>query len=129
MKTETITVTTTKSISDISNILRNAASKLRANISTAELSPFGYVNFRRGDIEIALSGSNSILGGPRKWGVQVLVIDNGSTREVELTAIGDDFMNKLSRGSFGNAFFELKDGISRANTIARRKRSLQYDAV
>jgi len=119
MKTQTKVVTTAKSLSDISMMIRQVASKLRVEIDKPELSPFGYIGFQSADISIALSGSNFILGGPRKWGVQIMVKDKGSLREIEMVAVGDDFIGKLSNRSFGRPFFQLGDSVDRMNTIAR----------
>lgn len=118
MKTETIIITTTKTLMEISRNLRSVASHLRADISSAESAPFGNVGIRLADISICLSGSNSILGGPRKWGVQVLVTDTGRIREVELIAVGDNLLNIVSLGSYCNAFFQLGDSIRRRDKIA-----------
>ena len=118
MKTDTIIFKTSKSLADISNGLRTAASKLRANMDSAQLAPFGYVGIHPADISVALSGPNFVLGGPRSWGVQVLVTDNGDEREVEMIAVGDNFTGKLAHGSFGQMFFELRDSIKRRNVIS-----------
>ena len=118
MKTDAIIFKTTKSLPEISNDLRAAASKLRANMDLAPLAPFGYVGIRSADISVALSGPNFILGGPRSWGVQVLVTDNGDEKEVEMIAVGDNFSGKLAHGSFGQMFFELRDSIRRRNVIS-----------
>lgn len=118
MKTDMIIFKTAKSLSEISNGLRAAASKLRANMDSAQLAPFGYVGIHPADISVALSGPNFILGGPRRWGVQVLVTDLGREREVEMIAVGDNFSGKLMNGSFGKMFFELGDSIKRRNIIS-----------
>ena len=117
MKTDAITTSTTKSLSEISNGIRQAASKLRAEMCNPTVSPFGDVGFTKADLSVALYGHNSILGGPRHWGVQVIVIDNGDKRNIELVAVGDDTLNKIRFGSFGGPFFQLGDSIDRRDTI------------
>ena len=119
MKTETITITTTKTLQEISTILRKSATKLRANIATVDHSPFGYVNHKKGNMRIALSGSNYILGRQGNWGAQIVVIDQGLDRDVELTAVGGELNDELSKGSDDKAYFELKDSKKRVDAIAK----------
>lgn len=92
--TDTIQFDTKKDLQQIANILRaygGQIEKLDAN------DPFGGLGGAQPDIAILVWGNLSFLDGLKHpfaaatsdWGVQVIVTNQGVSRHIELTAIGE----------------------------------------
>ena len=94
---------TQKTLPEISEILRQAASNMKANVERLifEDDPLGdFDNNATPNIAVLLSGNVGILGGFKHlrpgsirggdvWGVQVQVFDEGNRRFVALLALGE----------------------------------------
>lgn len=114
MKTDSISFNTTKSVREIANIIRNAASSMKAEITKLDEDPFGGAGGRAPVIAVGMSGSNILGFGARGWGMQIYVTDLGSSRAVELIALGDGVLQKMS----GGAFFDLGMGKRHRDKLA-----------
>ena len=114
MKTDAINFNTTKSVQEVVNIIRNAASSMKAEITKLDEDPFGNIGGYVPAIAVGLSGSNILGFGPRGWGMHVYVTDLGSSCEIELIALGDGVMQKMS----GRAFFDLGLGKRHRDKLA-----------
>lgn len=99
--TDSITLSTTKSLSEIANIIRNAANKLGANIEKiGNNDPLAQFDDRKADIEVELVGAWSALSWSEKrkytrlncandiWVVQIYVTDFGDKRGIEMVSLG-----------------------------------------
>ena len=104
MKTDIVDFNTAKSLQEISNIVRNYASRANADIVKLDDDPFGAAGGPADDIAVGLCGNNIFGFGTRGWGVRVYVIDLGSTCAVKLAALGDGLMQAMS----GGEFFDLR---------------------
>ena len=94
---------TQKSLAEISTILRQAATDMKADVERLifEDDPLGdFENTATPDIAVLLSGNVGIFGGFKHlrpgsirggdiWGVQVQVFDEGDLRVVALLALGE----------------------------------------
>lgn len=99
--TDNITFSTLKSLSEIANIIRNAAYKFGANVEKiGSNDPLAQFDNQRADMEIALSGEfrNLKYFEQRKftrlnaagdiWVVQIYVTDFGDKRGIEMVSLG-----------------------------------------
>lgn len=100
MKTDTISFKTNKGLQEIANIIRNYASSAKASITKLDDDPFGGIGGQTPAIAVGLSGKNFLGFGQRGWGMQVYVTDMGSSRAVELVALGDGIRQQMSGGDF-----------------------------
>ena len=115
MKTDEIRFTTKRSLQEISNILRNGASQIKArNVEKLEDDPFGSFG-QAPDIAIGMNGMNPLGFGTRGWGIEVYVTDLGNAREVQMVALGDGVRSKMS----GGYFYDLSIGKSQRNKLAQ----------
>lgn len=117
MNTDLVSISTQKSLRQIRLDVERAADSLRAHIDEEDFSPYIEYRMYTPDFTTVLTGPNFILGGPRRWGVQIMVKDRGDRREVDLVAVGDTTMGKISFGSFGNPFYQLGDSKKRRDVI------------
>ena len=99
--TDSITFSTTKSLSEIANIIRDAAYKFGAAVEKiGSNDPLAQFDAQRADMEIALSGEWRNLGFFEKrkytrlncandiWVVQIYVTDFGDKRGIEMVSLG-----------------------------------------
>ena len=115
MKTDTMSFKTTKTLQEISNILRNGASQIKArNVEKLEDDPFGSFG-QAPDIAIGMNGMNPLGFGTRGWGIEVYVTDLGNAREVQMVALGDGVRSKMS----GGYFFDLGIGKKQRDKLAQ----------
>lgn len=113
MKTDSVSFKTSKSLQEVSNIIRNAASSMKAEITRLDDDPLASPG-QGPDIAVGLSGSNILGFGARGWGMHVYVTDLGSSCAVELIALGDGVMQKMS----GGAFFDMRIGKRHRDKLA-----------
>ena len=74
-----------------------------------------FVNVNDYDIAVGMTGSVSPLGiGTASWGIEIYVSDLGNYREVEMIALGDGIMQKMS----GDVYFDMRCGKKRRDAIA-----------
>ena len=118
MKTDTITFTTKKSLPEIANILRRASSDFKAQLSKLNDDPLGSLGGQEPEIAEGMTGSNFLGFGARGWGIEIYVTDLGTKRSVELIALGDGLMRKMSGGEFFDLGLGKKHRDKLANMLA-----------
>jgi hypothetical protein len=128
IKTEQVEFKTQKSVQQISNVLRQAADQLKANIEKIiDDDPLGgFDDDLPSAIAVVFSGRLSMIGGLKHfrpgsanniWGVQVYVYDTKDEREVVLIALGQGVLaNGLNSNGSGilnlGASKEKRDAIA-----------------
>ncbi len=129
MKTESIQFDTRKDLNQIADVLRSAGGQ----IEKIQGDPLGGFGASKQDIEVVISGEErkgllKLVAG--YWAVQVYVLDQGTSRHVELIALGESTMSKIMAGAkygsdvfgamtSGEKFFELKFSKQHRDEIAR----------
>ena len=117
MKTESIQFDTRKDLNQIADVLRSAGGQ----IEKIQGDPLGRLGAERRGLLKLVAGY---------WAVQVYVLDQGSSRHVELIALGESTMSKIMAGAkygsdvfgamtSGERFFELKFSKQHRDEIAR----------
>ena len=115
IKTDIEEFTTRRSLRELSDALRRAISATKAEVEKLEDDPLDTADDIKPDVQVLLSGSN-FMGGPRMWGVQVLLYELGDRRAVQLIAIGEGFGAGVM-SYYTGGYFELRDGKRRRDKI------------
>ena len=118
IKTDSTELVTDKSLQQIANGIREAASVLNAQVDELNDDTLGKFGDKC-DIEVVLSGNVGLFSGLKHfrpgganniWGVQVFVSDLGDKRHIELIALGEGV---FAGGLFSNGAGILNLGVSK----------------
>lgn len=99
MKFDSYTFQTSRNLAAIIDIIKTASYEFKANIDKLD-DPFSGLGNYSPDVAVIMTGKNRLGAGPRGWGMQIYVTDLGNSRSVELIALGDGILHKMSGGDF-----------------------------